>query len=478
MRALRKKICLLLVLVLALSFCRPASVFAEGTPESPELLVFGSWDYGYFTDDYTEEKHTYQFTLPESGRVVIKVQTSTGNEIHYSGPGGLGGYVEPDTEVSGEVELVKGDYTITVKEESKSNTGEYGIFVDFTPAHETYQEKHTTYDDVKESVSVPFAKKITGHFAVSESQELYKFRITESGRFYVVAGSMPRVQFWILDKNGAQIAYTGYNPNVGDSKTQIVTDLVPGTYYLQINDLPISTSRTSPYYRGVYTFTPKFKPSGETYTYKNDSIKQVKSKDALTLCKTVKGQLALNDEADYFKIYIPKTGNYNLTVTADSRYGSYTFPLESLQNASGTPQSYSYYSMDKADPPVRTYYYKNLAKGTYYIHFAKGNATGPYSFIMRPAPVENYKPVAGSKSLTAKWVKGTGTGYQVQIALDNKFTTGKKTSTITSVSTVKKVFKNLKAKKRYYVRVRSYVKYNDVAYYSVWSKRTYITTKS
>ena len=85
--------------------------------------------------------------------------------------------------------------------------------------------------------------------------------------------------------------------------------------------------------------------------------------------------------------------------------------------------------------------------------------------------------MAGKKKLTAKWEKGTGTGYQVQIALNKSFTSGKKSATITKTSTVSKVFKSLKAKKKYYVRVRSYVSYNGTKYYSAWSNKTYVTTK-
>lgn len=43
-------------------------------------------------------------------------------------------------------------------------------------------------------------------------------------------------------------------------------------------------------------------------------------------------------------------------------------------------------------------------------------------------------------------------GYQVQIALNNKFTKGRKTYT---VSGTKKVFKG-KKKKKYYIRVRAF----------------------
>ena len=46
----------------------------------------------------------------------------------------------------------------------------------------------------------------------------------------------------------------------------------------------------------------------------------------------------------------------------------------------------------------------------------------------------------------------------------------KKTVTITKTATVKKVLKNLKSGKKYYVRIRGYKKVNGKDYYSTWSK--------
>ena len=86
-----------------------------------------------------------------------------------------------------------------------------------------------------------------------------------------------------------------------------------------------------------------------------------------------------------------------------------------------------------------------------------------------------------SKKFTAKWVKGTGSGYQIQYALNKKFTKGKKSVTTTGKpdgTTVKKVIKKgIKGKKTYYVRVRSYVKYKGTKYYSDWSDIVKVKTK-
>ena len=73
------------------------------------------------------------------------------------------------------------------------------------------------------------------------------------------------------------------------------------------------------------------------------------------------------------------------------------------------------------------------------------------------------------------------TGYQVQVATNKKFKKNKKTVTIKKQKTTKTTVKKLKAKKKYYVRVRTYktVKINgkSIRIYSGWSKAKTVTTK-
>ena len=65
-------------------------------------------------------------------------------------------------------------------------------------------------------------------------------------------------------------------------------------------------------------------------------------------------------------------------------------------------------------------------------------------------------------------------GYQIQYSTDSKFKSGNKTVTVNKNSTTKKTISKLKAKKKYYVRIRTYktVKVNgkSVKLYSAWSK--------
>lgn len=83
-----------------------------------------------------------------------------------------------------------------------------------------------------------------------------------------------------------------------------------------------------------------------------------------------------------------------------------------------------------------------------------------------------------STSISIKWTKKSGiTGYQIQYATNKDFESAK-TIKITKSSTTSKTIKDLKSKKRYYIRIRTYKTEDSKKHYSSWSKSKNITTKS
>ena len=93
------------------------------------------------------------------------------------------------------------------------------------------------------------------------------------------------------------------------------------------------------------------------------------------------------------------------------------------------------------------------------------------------------KLAAQSKGFTVTIKKPTGTylkhttGYEVMYALNSGFTSGKKTVVIAKNSTVTYKVTKLTAKKKYYVRVRTYRTISGKKYYSPWSPAKAVTTK-
>ena len=86
---------------------------------------------------------------------------------------------------------------------------------------------------------------------------------------------------------------------------------------------------------------------------------------------------------------------------------------------------------------------------------------------------------AQNKAFTVKWKKKSSiTGYQIQYSTNSKFKKGNKSIKIKSAKTVSKKITKLKVAKKYYVRIRTYKIVNKKTYYSNWSKKKCVTTKS
>ena len=85
---------------------------------------------------------------------------------------------------------------------------------------------------------------------------------------------------------------------------------------------------------------------------------------------------------------------------------------------------------------------------------------------------------AKKKTVTVKWKKKKGiSGYQIQYALNKKFTKSKKTKTVAKAKKTSLTIKKLESQKTYYVRIRTYKKVNGVSYYGSWSKTKKVRIK-
>ena len=139
---------------------------------------------------------------------------------------------------------------------------------------------------------------------------------------------------------------------------------------------------------------------------------------------------------------------------------------------------------------------KTLVKGTdYTVSYSRGRKyvgkykvtvrfKGKYSgtktlyFTIKPMSTIIKSLSACSRGFYVKWYKCTTqtTGYQVQYSTSSKFSSPK-TVTISKTGTTSKTVKKLRARKRYYIRVRTYKTVNGTRYYSSWSNAKHITTK-
>lgn len=107
-----------------------------------------------------------------------------------------------------------------------------------------------------------------------------------------------------------------------------------------------------------------------------------------------------------------------------------------------------------------------------------------YNFKILPKSTSIKSVSAAKKGFTVKYKKQATqtTGYQIQYATDKNFKKNKKTVTVKKNKTTSVKVKKLKAKKKYYVRVRTYKNVKDTdgnakKLYSSWSKTKTVKTK-
>lgn len=176
-------------------------------------------------------------------------------------------------------------------------------------------------------------------------------------------------------------------------------------------------------------------------------------------------------------IYAPKT--IKLSAAGYTYNGKTRHPSISVKGSDGKVIAASNYTV--AYPAgcknVGGYTVRITFKGKY-----SGKATR--SFTIRPKGTRLSRLDAGRKELTVRWKRQATqtTGYQIQYSLRKDLSkAGSKTVTVKDNKKASTVIRKLNAKKRYYVRIRTYknVKTNGKSrrIYSAWSDSKSVTIK-
>ncbi len=171
---------------------------------------------------------------------------------------------------------------------------------------------------------------------------------------------------------------------------------------------------------------------------------------------------------------ISRPASYKLSASSFVYDGKTHSPTVTVKDANGKGISKEYFSLSYSSGR------KNVG-----IHWVKVKFKGKYSgtktkyFIIKPKSTWLKELFSGKGSFTAFWNKQITqvSGYQLQLSTSRNFDKNKKTVTLSNPKTVKKTVKNLKSKKKYYVRIRTYKKVGKKKFYSAWSKAKTVKTK-
>ena len=174
-------------------------------------------------------------------------------------------------------------------------------------------------------------------------------------------------------------------------------------------------------------------------------------------------------------IAIPRINSVKISATAYTYSGGVKTPSVTVKDANGNALH------NKTDYIVQ---YASGRKniGTYKVIVTlKDNYSGKktLSFTISPKGTAISSLSKSKKAFTAKWKKQSAqtSGYQLLYSTNSKFKSRNKYVTVSSYKTTSKTIKKLAAKKKYYVKIRTYKSVSGKKYYSGWSAAKTVVTK-
>jgi hypothetical protein len=309
------------------------------------------------------------------------------------------------------------------------------------------------YDTTKNNDYVYYAKFIP------EKTAYYEFTFdTKVGK---IAGE---VDAFIFDSKEETITY-----NFGDQYSRVAPTVAAkltanNAYYLVM------------FAENCGTYTSNVTINKHSHTLQTDTAQAVYYKEDDYKWTFDGGKYQYCEYCDYYKDV--ETYYYPSSVTLAKT--SYTYTGSAIKPAV-TVKDRKKNVIDKSNYTVKYSNNTKVGKATVKITFKGSKYYGEMSttFKINPKGTSISKVTAKSKGFTVTWKKQATqtTGYQIQYSTDKNFKKNNKTVTVSKTGTTSKTISKLSAKKKYYIRVRTYKTVSGTKYYSGWSKVSSITTK-
>ena len=428
----------------------------------------------------------------------------------------------PESELADQPELFEEEEVSVFKADTTETNTAIGTqtasFKNLTPndTYNFYVARSLTADDLLASDNILDIRQAVagedGRMSVT-----YQPRETDDNAVIFVVGSTPK------DLSGAQITIgnTTYNGTAKSVTAAVECDgktLVEGRDYLVTGGFEITGTGTYTLTiigTGTYTGTAS---AAYTVTCQHNYTESITKQPTCTepgrktltcsICGAVKDTTSIPKTAHTYKnkkVTKRATTSKNGTFTAvcsvcgaeqtEVIYAAKTIKLsKTSMTYNGKKQKPSVTITDAAGKKLKngtdykvTYPKKTQNVGKYTVTVTlKGNYTGTVkkTFTILPKNTAISKLTASKNTVTVKWRKQTKqtAGYEIQYSTSSKFTKKTtKTVKVTKNSTTSKKITKLKAKKKYYVRIRTYqtvkVGKKSTKIYSGWSKAKTITTQ-
>ncbi len=333
----------------------------------------------------------------------------------------------------------------------------------------------SSYEEAKN-----FCKSLGGHLAIINSENKQKVLYKYFGETaFIGLQNVNNVWTW---SNGRKYDYSNF-ASKNNTKKYVYMNGNNGkwytadwnknytTYICEWDDyrkIPKYNEHNHSYYHYPYSF--------DTAWYFSNIVKPATTKNNGLVIESVCSNCSAANV-----LTIPRITSISLKTTSYKYDGKVKKPKVLVKNSAGDTTHGLYYTVKYSNN-------KNVGKATAKITVKEPSS--PYSvnktltFTIKPKGTSISRLVSYKNKITVKWKKQTTqtTGYQIQYSTNKKFTSKEsKTVTIKSKNTTSKTIKNLKSKKKYYVRIRTYkeVKVNGklTKICSGWSSLKSVKTK-
>lgn len=472
------------------------------------------------------EKNYYKFTVPSSGKIrltgsaymtsiYLYIYDENANEVWRKNP-----YWNSTSEVisvNESVYLTSGVYYFCVGR--NLYYGNYNFKLELTSTNETFPEQNGGSNNsiATANVIITNGQSYNAQLALNDEKDFWKFELNTSGKvnFNATFYNMTHVYWKLYDERGVELLSKNpwHNSTTNNINVSEELHLTKGIYY-------ISVSLGSE--GGKYQFSLPFLSSNESYTETNGGTNNtIGTASNMSLGKYYTGQIAINDEKDFYKFTVSSSTSIIVKVNS-----SIEWLYVKLFDSSGT-QIWS--SSPWRSSTTNIISYTNitaLEKGTYYIAIQQGGNSGNYTIGLEyltqaNCPHENYDSSwqnatyfskgyrlykckacgysyktdyesvkklgqgyfyrycpTGKGSLKLSWFTvNDASGYQIRYSTKKSMKKGVVTKTIKGQKKYKKTIKKLKRKKTYYVQIRAYKKSGKKIVYGKWSGRKKLKTK-
>lgn len=354
--------------------------FAAGNSISNATSIVTGTNYsGSITS--SNSANYYRFTITSSGRITLTA-TAGLKWIYYYIYDNSGNRVwrtnaswDSNTELintNEKIDLTKGTYYFAAAKDG-SNTGNYSFKLNFESAYESFCETEADNNNTISSANlINVNTNYNGQIASNDEKDFYKFTLSSSGRIVISAtAKMKYIYYYIYNDSGKRLWYV--NPSWNETTETIATnqiiDLTAGTYYF------VASRDNS--YTGNYSFRLDYTNANESYSETDGGLdNSMASANNISLGTNYNGQIAANDEKDFYRFKLSSQTKLYFTFTANMKW-IYCY----IYDVSGNQMWRKNFLWNDVTEKIDTLETIDLTAGTYYIIFERDNAyTGSYMF--------------------------------------------------------------------------------------------------